>query len=153
MAFPVAVTAVVLGAVAYACTPAATLVVRPARAEAGAVFQVSGELFDPTGQAVKIFWVGGSGQELLATAPVDGNGRFPAQDLRVPAGAPQGFYIVRATQQYTNASYKVAFWIQNASFEVIVPGAPATQPPAQPVATTVPEPAPAAGPAPGPVET
>ena len=119
-----AVLALVGLAPAFACTPSASIEVRPARGEANSLVDFSGTLFDPSGSPVEIWWGGGSGR-LLATVAVDGNGRIGGQ-VRIPAGSRPGYYLVMAAHRDSQGRT----WTPSTTFEI--PGSSAQPQPAPP---------------------
>jgi hypothetical protein len=86
-----------LGAVALACVPQATIRNSPANGEAGTRVTVTGSTFDPAGSPVKIWWDGTRGTQ-LASVPVQADRTF-TYSFNVPTGAPGGTHLVSATQQ------------------------------------------------------
>lgn len=102
---------------AFACSPNANIQVEPARDEAGATVQVTGNLFDPEGGTIKLWWDGGSG-ELLATLEAPADGTF-AQQVTIPSSAEAGPHSITATQKASDGNWYTA----PAAFEVTEPAA------------------------------
>lgn len=85
-----------MGAVAWACTPLASLRATPANGVAGTKVTLTGSSFDSKGGPIKVWW-DGAGRQALGTATVTGTGSFSFL-FEVPAGATGGSHIVTATQ-------------------------------------------------------
>src|SRR5687767_6364035 len=82
-----AVVALLAVAPAFGCgATGGSAQVRPARAEAGAVVEVSGSLFRPEMGNVAVKWGTASGV-LLAQAAVDAAGSFGPVPITIPANA------------------------------------------------------------------
>ena len=92
----VAAVIALMGAVAWACTPLASLKATPANGVAGTKVTLTGSSFDSKGGPIKVWW-DGAGRQALGNATVTGTGSF-SFIFEVPAGATGGSHIVTATQ-------------------------------------------------------
>ena len=138
----VTMTLAVLGAVAYACVPQASLNLTPKEAAAGTKITISGSSFDATGSAVKVWW-DGAGKTVVGEFPVTAGRTFTAT-FEVPASAAGGAHVVSATQNDANGR-SIAGSPVNAMFTVTGAAPPAAAPAVVQVEPerTVTEPAPA----------
>ena len=85
---------VLLGAVAWACTPLASIRATPAAGAPGTNIALTGSSFDPGAGSVKIYWGGASGR-FLTTAPISPSGAF-STNIVVPSDSYGGSQIVTA---------------------------------------------------------
>ena len=144
------VLALVVGGVAMACVPSASIRVSPPSGPAGQQITVTGSTFDPAGSTVNIYWDGTRGTLITSSVRV-GPDRTFTYSFPVPNGAGGGTHVVSATQRDSSGqSYNPV----NATYTVTGarPTAPASnlQGPArnQQVATPAPAPQQQAAPAP-----
>jgi len=83
-----------LGAVAWACTPLASIRTTAASAAPGATIPLTGSGFDAGGQPIAIHWDGAQGP-VLKTVPPSAS---ISTTIQIPANAYGGSHIVTATQ-------------------------------------------------------
>lgn len=88
--------AAVVGGVAWACVPGASIAVNPGTGTPGTGVSVTGTTFDSQGSLVNIYWEGTSGS-LVGQAPVQADRTFSFSFV-VPGNAPSGSHVVSATQ-------------------------------------------------------
>ena len=137
-----------MGAVAWACTPLASIRATPAQGAPGTNVALTGSSFDPKAGSVRIFWGGASGR-LLTTAPVNASGAFSA-NIVVPSDAYSGSQIITAVPANGSAGpTNLMFKVENAP---AAPAAPAvTQ--GQEQTGTITEPVTAEAPAAAPAQS
>ena len=95
VAVPVTAAMLAFAAVAFACTPQASIRLSPSSGAAGTTVTVTGSSFTP-GTTVKVFWGGISGR-LMGTTTATGSNTM-SLTFQVPADAPNGQTIVAANQ-------------------------------------------------------
>ena len=147
-AVSVAAVLALMGAVAWACTPLASIRATPAQGAPGTDVALTGSSFDPKAGTVRIYWGGASGR-LLTTAPINASGAFSA-NIVVPSDAYGGSQIIAAVPANGSASpTNLMFRVDNAP---PAPAAPAvTQGQEEP--GTITEPVTAEAPAAAPVQS
>ena len=143
----VAAVLAMVGAVAWACTPLASIRATPAQGAPGTNVTLTGSSFDPKGASVNVYWGGASGVK-VASAPISATGTFTA-NFAVPANAFGGNQVITAVPANGSAAPT------NAMF--VVQNAPLVPPPSLAQGTeeapTVNEPVSAEAPAASPVAT
>ena len=123
VAVPVTAALLAFAAVAFACTPQATITLSPTSGAAGTSVTVTGKSFTE-GTAVRVFWGGISGQQ-VGSATTKNNAI--SVTFKVPADASNGYTIVSANQ--TGSDGVALGSPANALFNVNTPGGVAPVPP------------------------